>query len=74
MAIFIGLLFITEDRSPVSSDMVYVFFDLFLELLNTREVLIDPDTVHDIYMNGLSIYITIKTDDMDFEMSFLWLV
>lgn len=74
MAIFIGLLFITEDRSPVRSDVVYVFFDLFLEFINTREVLIDSDTVHDIYMNGLSIYITIKTDDMNFEMSFLWLV
>ncbi len=74
MAIFIGLLFITEDRSPVRSDVVYVFFDLFLEFINTREVLIDSDTVHYIYMNGLSVYITIKTDDMNFEMSFLWLV
>lgn len=74
MAIFIGLLFITEDRSPVRSDMIYVFFDLFLEFINTCEVLIHSDTIHDIYMNGLSVYITIKTDDMDFEMSFLWLV
>ena len=74
MAIFIGLLFITEDRSPVRSDMIYVFFDLFLELINACEMLIDSDTIHDIYMNSLSIYISIKTDDMDFKMSFLWLV
>ncbi len=74
MAIFIDLFFILQDCAPVSSDMVYVFFYLFLEFINAREVLIDSDAVHDIYMNSLSIYISIKTDDVDFKMSFLGLV
>lgn len=69
-----GLLFIAENRSPVGSYMIYVFFDLFLEFINAREVLIDSDAVHDIYMNSLSIYIAIKSYDVDFEMSFLWLI
>ena len=63
-----------EDALPMSSDMIDVFFYLSFELFDRAKGAIVADDVHDVDMNNFPIYITIKTYDMDFKMSFFALI
>lgn len=54
--------------------MVDVFFYLRFEIICGLEWSIVSDDVHDVDMDCFPIYITIKTYNMDFEMSFFTLV
>lgn len=59
---------------PVSTDMIDVFLDLLFEFIKRTKWSIITDDIHDIDTESLTIDITIKIDDMNFEMSFFYLI
>lgn len=63
-----------EDALPMSSDMIDVFFYLFCQIIERIKRSIITYHVHDFDMEYLSINITLKSYNMDFKMSFLWLI
>jgi hypothetical protein len=69
-----GYSLLLQNTLPVCSDMVDVFFYLRFEIICELEWSIVSDDVHDVDMDCFPIYITIKTYNMDFEVSFFALV
>ena len=58
----------------MSTNMIDVFGDLIFELFYRSKRPIITDDVHDVDVNIFPINISIKIDDMYFEVSFLWLI
>ena len=54
--------------------MIDVFCDLIFEFFDRTKCSIISDNVHDVDMNIFSVNITIKINNMHFEMSFFWLI
>lgn len=56
------------------SDVIDVFFYLHFELFKRPKRTIVTYDVHNVDMDNRAVYISIKTDDVDFKMSFLDLI
>ena len=56
------------------ADMIDIFCDLIFEFVDRSKWSIITDDVHNIDVNILPVDISIKIDDMDFEVSFFWLI
>ena len=54
--------------------MIDVFLNLLFELIQRSKWSIIANDIHDIYTKNLSVNISVKIDNMDFEMSFFDLV
>ena len=63
-----------QNTLPMGTDMIDVFLYLLFEFVERGKWSIITNDIHDIDMNHLAVDITIKIDDMNFEMSFFDLV